>query len=341
MLGLNRYPLVVNFIWTIFLTAIAGGIGADNYAPGNLPLESASNYQWAKVTDSAAFPEGYNFPLFNLKNKLWAFHPDGNWSSEDGQSWAKADLPRLGFNTAYQKYVQFNDAIYALGTMEGNYLNLKLGSRITKTSDLKKWEVVAEKSELPARVFYGSVAFDGKMWLMGGFDGKNYYHDVWNSTDGVHWRRVVNQAPWAARCNPTCIVFNNKLWLLGGGVIDGPGFNDVWSSTDGINWKRATDKMAAKYIFGYSAVVYDGQLWLLGANRDGVFENAVFVSSDGVNWTNHTAPWTPRGGVASCVYNGALFMTGGKYSVTENGKIRFIYNNDVWRMSRLNQYRDR
>ena len=93
MPGLHRYPLVVNFIWTIFFTAIAGGISADSYSPDPSPTESVSNYQWAKVTDSAAFPGGYNFPLFNIKNKLWAFHPEGNWYSEDGKSWTKSDLP--------------------------------------------------------------------------------------------------------------------------------------------------------------------------------------------------------------------------------------------------------
>ena len=28
----------------------------------------------------------------------------------------------------------------------------------------------------------------------------------------------------------------------------------------------------------------------------------------------------------------SIFMTGGKYSVTENGNIKFIYSNDVWYM---------
>ena len=101
-----------------------------------------------------------------------------------------------------------------------------------------------------------------------------------------------------------------------------------------MKWERATDRLAARPVFGYSAIVYDGQIWLVGANRDGVFKNAMLVSSDGVNWTEQSAPWTPRGGVAACVYDGKLFMTGGKYSVTENGNIRFIYSNDVWYMSR-------
>ena len=106
----------------------------------------------------------------------------------------------------------------------------------------------------------------------------------------------------------------------------------MWQTEDGMNWKQATDKMGARAIFGGSPIVFDSKLWLVGVNRNNGFQNAVLVSSDGVNWTKQTAPWTPRGGVATCVYDGKLFMTGGKYSVTENGNIRFIYSNDVWYM---------
>ena len=90
--------------------------------------------------------------------------------------------------------------------------------------------------------------------------------------------------------------------------------------------------MSARPVFGYSAVVYDDKIWLVGLNRNDGFQNAVLVSSDGVSWEEQRAPWTPRGGVATCVLNGKLFMTGGKYSATENGNIRFIYSNDVWYM---------
>jgi hypothetical protein len=56
------------------------------------------------------------------------------------------------------------------------------------------------------------------------------------------------------------------------------------------------------------------------------------VTSDLSDWVEHRAPWSPRGGASAWVFNGKLYMTGGKYSVTENGQIRFIYSNDVWRM---------
>jgi hypothetical protein len=293
-------------------------------------------YTWAKVSDGAAFPGAYNFPVFTMRGQMWAFHHAGNWSSTDGQTWTKSELPVAGLNAGYQKYVQFKDAVYALGTMEGNYTNMRLGSRIARTSDFKRWEVLAETSELPQRVFYGAVVFDNKIWLMGGFDGQRYYNDVWNSADGAHWTRAAATTPWSPRIVGAAVVFKNRIWIIGGGFVDGePGGEragtEVWSSADGINWQLATDKMAR--LWGASPVVYDGKLWLVGANRDGSFSRAVMVTDDGVTWREEPALWSPRGGAATWVFDNKLYMTGGKYSVTENGEIKFIYSNDVWYMT--------
>ncbi len=267
---------MVSVFLFVSLTTGACAPSADSHLANERPAD-ATNDGWIKVTEHAPFPGSYNFPLFNIRNKLWAFHSDGNWYSADGKSWTKAELPPLGLRTGFQQYVQLNDAVYALGTSEGDYLHLSIGSRIARTSsDLKRWEVIAEQS---------------------------------------------------------AIVFRDQIWLIGGGIINGQVFNDVWHTEDGMNWKQATDKIGARPIFGGSAIVFDNRIWLVGVNRNDGFQNAVLVSSDGVNWTEQTAPWTPRGGVATCVYDGKLFMTGGKYSVTENGNIRFIYSNDVWYMT--------
>ena len=325
----------LNLILLAFVAAHGCARTTTSEPPGDSSREPSAVYAWTKVTDHAGFPEAYNFPIFNFRNTLWVFHSQGNWFSKDGKSWTKAELPALGLRTGYQQYVQFNDAIYALGTMEGDYRNLKVGSRIMKTSsDLKQWEVVAAQSELPARVFYGATVFVGKIWMLGGFDGKDYYHDVWSSSDGVKWLRVTEKAPWSARSNPSVFVFNNKIWLLAGGIIDGEVANDVWSTSDGISWRQETDQLGPRPIFGGSIVIYDNRIWIVGLNRNDGFQSAVMVSSNGVNWTESKAPWTPRGGVATCVFDGKLFMTGGKYSVTENGQLKFIYRNDVWYMAR-------
>ncbi|HKX82741.1 MAG TPA: hypothetical protein VJL58_00845, partial [Pyrinomonadaceae bacterium] len=78
----------------------------------------------------------------------------------------------------------------------------------------------------------------------------------------------------------------------------------------------------------------DEKLWLVGMNRGAGFGSAVWVTNDGLNWEQHSAPWSPRGAVAAWVFRDKLFMTGGKSSYTENGEIKFVYSNDVWAMNK-------
>lgn len=295
-------------------------------------------YVWQNVTKAAQFPQSYNYPVYIVNGEMLALN-QGGWLSKDGKNWTKTALPESGLNSAYQKFVQFNGAIYALGAMQGNYLNFTIDSKILRTKDGKSWETVAEKSNVPNRVFYGLTVFKDKIWLVGGFDGKRYYNDIWNSNDGVNWTRVAEKSAWSERNISKIIVFKNKIWIIGGGVIDGDKVNnpnsesEIWSSVDGTNWVKsktnATNKIAG------SPIVFDDKLWLIGANRnDGNFSNALLVSDDGEIWQEQSAPWSPRGGSVVWVFDNKLFMTGGKYSFTEKGEITFVYSNDVWALSK-------
>ena len=152
------------------------------------------------------------------------------------------------------------------------------------------------------------------------------------------WIQVTGRAAWSPRTVGSPVVFNGRMFIVGGGVIDGdtvidPGSTrEVWSSADGKDWTKVTGELPA--MSGGSPIVFDGKLWLVGANRDGAFGRSSLVSSDGVTWTEEPAAWSPRGGLVVWTHDDKLFMTGGKYSVTENGQIRFIYSNDVWVMTK-------
>lgn len=319
------------------VSACVSGVG-DGVSATTPSSNVSPRYVWTQVAERAAFSGAYNFPVFVMNGEMWAFHPEGNWRSSDGRDWTRSELPLAGLNSAYQKYVQLGDAVYALGAMEGNYTNMRLSSVIRRTRDFRHWETLAAESNLPARVFYGAVVFQSKIWLMGGYDGKRYYNDVWNSADGVRWQRVTERAAWSLRnVGGAAVVFNNRIFIIGGGVIDGErntnprSGQEIWSSADGINWSLLPGQRARGW--GGTPVVFDGKLWLVGANRDGNFSRAVLVTEDLMSWREHSAAWSPRGAAAAWVFNNQLYITGGKYSETVNREIRFIYRNDVWRMS--------
>jgi hypothetical protein len=258
---------------------------------------------------------------------------NGAWISQDGKDWSKTELPDSGLNSAYQKYVQFNGAIYALGSMTGNYERFAITPKISKTTDFKKWETVAETSNLPQRVFYGLV--------IGGFDGNGYHNDVWTSPDGVTWKLVAKSTAWSHRNAGAVTVFKDRIWQIGGGVIDGVrdpnpnSRNEIWSTADGVNWRREATRISddGRYVGG-SVAVWADKLWLVGVNRGNEFQSGVLYSDDGKKWSEMKAPWSPRGAVAVWTFGGKLWMTGGKSSHVENGDIKFVYSKDVWAMSR-------
>ncbi|MBK7705801.1 MAG: hypothetical protein IPJ30_08455 [Acidobacteria bacterium] len=321
---------MIRSIAAILLFAVSASACAEGRAQTN-------RYKWQIVTEKADYPKGYNYPVFVIGGKMLALN-NGGWISEDAKTWKKTELPDIGLNSAYQKFVQFNGAVYALGTMTGNYLNFELTSRISRTRDGESWETVAETSNLPKRVFYGAAVFNGKIWMIGGWDGKKYHNDVWNSADGAKWTQVTADSGWSPRTPAVTVVFKDRLWMMGGGVIDGEkdsnpnSYKEVWTSGDGRAWTRIETNSDRKW--RGNPVVFDGKLWLEGANRGGGFESAVWVSRDGRTWDELPAPWSPRGAVAVCVFDEKLFLTGGKSSYVENGDTKFVYSNDVWKMEK-------
>jgi hypothetical protein len=289
--------------------------------------EEITGYKWIECTANAAFLKSYNFQLFAVGDTIWAFHPQGNWYSMNGEDWAKSSLPNSISNLAFLDYVQFNNSILGLGHFKGNIERYKLSTEIYQTTDLKTWTLLAKESNLPRRFFYHPFVFHNKIWIIGGSDDYDSFADIWNSEDGVHWVKQADNLPFGKREGSQFVIFNNRVYMLN---------NDVWSSADGLNWREETKELVkGEPIFGYAAVVFDNRIWLLGCNRSGRFKSEVLVSADGKKWAAQTAPWSPRGGIAACVYDNKILMTGGKYGGPGiAGQTEFVYSNDVWSLTK-------
>jgi hypothetical protein len=296
--------------------------------------QSASAYQWERMTEAAAFPKGYNFPVHVMPDgRFVALRSEGSYESRDGRTWTKTSLPPNGLNSAYLAYVQHRGEAWSFGQLNGNYLNFSIDPVVERTDGYRRWVRLGPSPTLPKVIFYAAISFNDAIWILGGYDGKAASNAVWKSVDGMNWSKAA-AAPWSARSGSKAVVFKDRLYLIGGGAVDGPNANDVWSTADGVSWRQETASIAPQAPVGYSPVAYDGKLWLVGANRSGTFASGMLVSEDGKTWDAAGAPWSPRGGVAAWVSSGALFMTGGKFSTERNGETIFVYSNDVWRMTR-------
>lgn len=278
-------------------------------------------YIWKKVTNQAAFAKSYNFQLFNIQDKLWAFHPKGNYFSVNGKDWTKSKLTNSIHNLAFLDYVQLNDAILGLGHFEGNIESYSFKPTIFKTTDRENWAVLSTKSNIPKRFFYHPFVFNNKIWIIGGSDGTRDFADIWSSRDGVVWKKEADNLPFGKRNGQQFEVLNGKIYMLS---------NDVWVSNDAINWTKVTDEIVKGVrLFGYESVVFDNRIFLLGCTRNNQFTSKTLWSEDGKTWHELDAPWSPRGGIAATVFQNKIFMTGGKYGGTPE-HTEFVYSNDVW-----------
>ncbi len=140
------------------------------------------------------------------------------------------------------------------------------------STDGENWTEATASAPWSKRIGHAVVAYDGKMWLLGGgkygvvsFEDNN---DVWCSTDGSNWTKVTGSAAWAKRDGHTVVVYDNKMWLLGGEIgYTNTRYNDVWYSTDGENWTEATASAQWSKRGAHSSAVYDGKIWVIAGDN--------------------------------------------------------------------------
>ncbi len=190
-----------------------------------------------------------------------------------------------------------------------------------ETSIGAEWVQATDSAPWAGRICFTSVVFDGKIWIMGGFneDDRGYdqnLSDVWCSTDGVSWHMVTDSTPWGCRYGHTSIVFDNKMWVIGGdrddSTYDGM-CSDVWYSQDGHKWTQSIESAPWTARTRHTSVVYDNKMWVIGGliGRDSVSD--VWYSENGQNWIQAvgSAPWSKRKDHTSVVYDNKMWIIGG------------------------------
>ena len=204
---------------------------------------------------------------------------------------------------------------------------INAGAHIVKGSD-KVWLNPVLNGAAPFSKRYGAtmVSFDPgdgqgiRLYYMGGYDGINYYNDVWSSFDGVTWTAIA-VSPFTARSQHCTVVLGTKMYVLMGN--NGAAMNDVWSSSDGITWTEILPARMplARYDFGATSI--NGVIYFAGGYTGAFYLNDVWSSPDGINWTSlGNAPWVARSGLNMIPWNNKLYVAGGYDGA--------IYYNDVW-----------
>jgi hypothetical protein len=209
-----------------------------------------------------------------------------------------------------------------------------------------RWTPVNEKAPFAPRDGAGALTFNGRMWLLGGwnpFDKINFpkvcNSEVWSSADGVGWTRHLKQAPWEPRHTAGYAIHDNKMWIVGGDANQGHYQHDVWSSHDGVDWRLATDRVPWGPRVLHHTVSFKNRLWVFGgqtlpqfAPEKEAFYADAWCSSDGAEWHKmaDNLPWAPRGmiGGAAVLHDKIWLLGGGTYDTPLKPDRNFY--NDVW-----------
>ncbi|MBM3998828.1 MAG: hypothetical protein FJ297_04670 [Planctomycetes bacterium] len=146
---------------------------------------------------------------------------------------------------------------------------------IWTTRDGREWTKV-EPSEpyWSARgMIGGSAVLGGRIWILGGGTyetpstrQRRFFNDVWSSSDGVHWERHVETAPWHPREYHDVAVWDGRLWVMEGYHAQGGNRNDVWHSRDGVHWIELPGT-PWKPRHAASLFVHGDALWMVAGNN--------------------------------------------------------------------------
>jgi hypothetical protein len=291
---------------------------------------SSDGLNWAQVLASPPWVHQTGGPCVVHDGKLWVigershyntWPEKGVWCSLDGITWTKTgDGAALGERTEHSA-LAYDGKIWVMGGFVVDDIR-DFVNDVWYTVDGVNWVRATEHAAWSPRLGRATLAYAGKMWVMGG--GKN---DVWYSTDGAEWTAATLAAEWPPM-SPASVVFDDKMWVIGS-------YGNVWSSTDGAHWSDEGMRRApwgeGRPTTSVKSGVKDGELWVIEGPGSPPQPNTVWHSADGEAWTELPGPppWEKRSGFGFLTFNGKLWVFGGQSGPREESP-HYYYLNDVW-----------
>jgi len=327
-------------------------------------MSNASLYRWTNLTMNAPFAPRDGAGALSFDGKLWLI---GGWNPRD-----KANFPRICSNDVWCSldgrdwqcvkentfadetfdpcadwegrhtagYVVHGGKMWIVG---GDANQKHYQNDVWNSADGANWTRVAADVPWRNRCLHHTVAFNGRIWVMGGQHMSGFvnsptqptivYDDIWHTPDGVNWEKLEATEPkWSPRgMIGNSAILHGRMWLPGGGTYDTPDrptrqyFNDVWSSDDGAHWTchAASTPWAPRQYHEIAA--FDDKLWVLEGWDGKNNRNDVWYSEDGAQWQElEDTPWAIRHAASVFVHDDALWMVAGNNM-----------ESDVWRLDRV------
>ena len=267
------------------------------------------------------------------------------WTSLDGVNWTlitnRIDIADTNYPLARHQMIIDGDGLFWIFQQSGVYYSEDIINWILITNSIDGFRtgyslgspVVIDKEE--------NFWFLNFSYSVGIAPGRTMY----KSADGNNWEVAANLPnAFEKRSSVTPLVYHREhFWIFGGGDVEDLNYyNDIWVSSNGLHWNEVTENAPWKRRISHQVVVKDNGFYLMGGQSDEgtttTYENDVWWSADGTNWTFVTnAPWSGRRYHQVVVKDNALWVTGGRAGVdTQFGDIWKSEDGTNWEEPMLN-----
>lgn len=177
------------------------------------------------------------------------------WTSPDGASWTQVQTtgPMWAPRALVSEAVEHDARMWLVGggahdDPEAGRAEHEYRNDIWSTADGATWEETAERPPFSPRIWHNVKVFDGRIWVINGYDGdatgsgRDHHNlrDAWYSTDGRNWYDGSPPTDFAERHAGTVWVYKGALFVGSGNAI---GADPV--RPDQTKWHADVWKMSA------------------------------------------------------------------------------------------------
>jgi len=257
------------------------------------------------------------------------------WRSQDGRNWSKA--PAATWDRRSYHILLGPDSNGCIFLMGGQTFSQFFNDVWKSCDSAETWSLVTKSAAWKPRAGLGGTMHKGKLVVAGGchddvrYDPglfRQFYSDVWASSDGSTWEMLTDAPGWKGRSGPRLVSFQEKLFIIAGevGFTTATQLSDVWSSSDdGLTWSLAQAAPSYSARSGHGVVVYSGYMVLIAGWPE---LSDIYYTQDGVEWTRSKGlAWNCNS--ESCgkfdfwpvVHHGKLLTLGGSGSKSTFGKL--------------------
>jgi hypothetical protein len=301
------------------------------YAPVNADgtfgaWSGTAAFTTARANHSSVAHNGYLYIIGGYNFQMSQNFNDVQYASVNSDGTVNAWMATMSFATPRRDHavVAYNGYMYVLGGYDGSQsMNDVQVAKINADGTVGAWTPTS--SFATGRYAHASVAYNGYIYVLGGYTGTGLKNDVQvaqinaDGTIGV-WTATE---PFSGNRNAfACVPHNGYLYVLGGDTGSGDGSNDVQyapvnsDGTLGV-WNTTTAFGTARRY--HRSVAVNGFLYVLGGcplDTNSPYNDVQFapIRPDGhvgTTWVKTTDLPAKRYIHTNVVYNGFIYQIGG------------------------------